>query len=48
MNMLRYRGELIRAIALVALILVPLVMSDFHTLVIGVKALWIGIAGASA
>ena len=25
----------------------PLVLSDFHTLVIGVKALWIGIAALS-
>jgi branched-chain amino acid transport system permease protein len=46
-NTIRYRGELIRAIALVVLILVPFVLSDFHTLVIGVKALWIGIAALS-
>jgi branched-chain amino acid transport system permease protein len=40
-------GDLVRIAALVALILVPLILSDFLTLVIGVKALWIGIAALS-
>ena len=44
----RFRGDVLRAIvALVALILLPFILSDFLTLVIGVKALWIGIAALS-
>jgi branched-chain amino acid transport system permease protein len=47
MSIFRYRGEVLRAIGLVVLILLPFILSDFLTLVIGVKALWIGIAALS-
>ncbi len=30
-SIVRYRGDVIRAVALVALLLVPFVLSDFHT-----------------
>lgn len=47
MNIFRFRGEVLRAVALVVLILLPFLLSDFLTLVVGVKALWIGIAALS-
>ena len=41
------RGDFVRIGVLCGLLAVPLVLSDFLTLVIGVKALWIGIAALS-
>ena len=40
-------GDLVRLGALLILIPLPLALTDFLTLVIGVKALWLGIAAVS-
>jgi branched-chain amino acid transport system permease protein len=40
-------GDIARLIALLLVVLAPLVLTDFLTLVIGVKALWLGMAALS-